>query len=68
MTCTEEIPPLGMPEKIQVVFVNNSYLFAETCIHACMFELKVPTTHDVRQDFKAAFMEACANHTRFGAI
>jgi hypothetical protein len=63
-TCTEEIPPLGMPEKIQVVFVNNSYLFAETC----MFELKVPTAHEVRQDFKAAFMEACANHKGFGAI
>lgn len=53
-----------MPEKIQVVFVNNSYLFAETC----MFELKVPTAHEVRQDFKAAFMEACANHKGFGAI
>lgn len=66
MTGTEEVPPLGMLEKIEAVFVkeNQPFFFAETC----MFELKVPTVHEVLQDFKAAFMEACANNEGFGSI
>ncbi|CAB4005082.1 G2 M phase-specific E3 ubiquitin- ligase-like [Paramuricea clavata] len=64
MTCAEEIPPLGMPQKIEVVYVNQSNFFAETC----MYELKVPKTHESLDNFKDSFMQACAHNKGFGAV
>ena len=64
MTGTDEIPPLGMPQKIEVSFMNQSNFFAETC----MFELKVPTSHEAFQEFNSSFLMACANHKGFGSV
>ena len=64
MTCAEEIPPLGMPQKIEVVYVNQWNFFAETC----MYELKVPITHESLDNFKDSFMQACAHNKGFGAV
>ena len=61
----DDIPPLGIPQKIEVVFYTGDQpsFFAETCL----FQLKVPVVHEVLKDFKAAFMEACSNNKGFGS-
>ena len=64
MTCAEEIPPLGMPQKIKVSYVDQSNFFAETCL----FELKIPIAHKSLEDFRDAFQQACAHNKGFGAV
>lgn len=64
MTGRVEIPPLGMAEKIEIVFAPQTHFFAETC----MFQLKVPNTYEDIQDFKSAFLAASANYKGFGAV
>lgn len=64
MTAAEEIPPLGMPEKIKIVYSNQSTFFAKTCL----FELQIPIGYDSLEDFKDSFMQACAHNKGFGAV
>lgn len=59
MTALDEIPPLGLPQKIFVEFTEGSQrtFFAETCT----FVLRVPTVHKEFREFKEKFLEASQN-------
>lgn len=64
MTAAEEIPPLGMPQKIKIIYSNQSTFFAETCL----FELQIPIGCESLEDFKDSFMQACEHNIGFGAV
>ena len=56
MTACDSIPPLGMSEKVELVFRDDDSksFFAE----ACLLKLKIPTVHNDFESFYQAFMIA----------
>lgn len=66
MTALDEIPPLGLPQKIFVEFTEGSQrtFFAETCT----FVLRVSTVHKEFREFKEKFLEASQSPTGFACI
>ena len=62
MTSLDEIPPLGLKEKIQLEFTSMPTFFAETC----SFVLRVPNCYTTYEAFKKRFDEACEQNVGFG--
>ena len=66
MTGLDDVPPLGLPQKIFVAFSQGTEttFFAETCT----LVLRVPTDYTDFADFNEKFLEASKNATGYAGI
>ena len=66
ITGVSTVPPLGLPSKIQISYLNGATALLES--HACFCKVSLPITHESKEAFFNAFTKALQLCRDYGLV